>query len=65
MAIAEIKRIIRIGGSMAVILPCHWAKRKVRPGQEVVIIGNDELRIFPIHEKNEQTKSEGKNVSVE
>ena len=51
MATAEIKKVIKIGGSMAIILPCKWAKGKVEPGQEMVVIANSELRIFPVHLK--------------
>lgn len=46
---AYIKKIIRIGGSLAIILPTEWAKGKVQPGEEMVVIGNGELRIFPAH----------------
>ena len=51
MATAHIKKVIRIGGSLAIILPTQWAKGKVGPGQEMVVVGNDELRIFPVHLK--------------
>lgn len=49
MATAHIKKIIRIGGSLAIILPSQWTKGKVKPGQEMVVVGNSELRIFPVH----------------
>lgn len=49
MATANIKRIIKLGGSLAIILPSQWAKGKVKPGQEMVVVGNRELRIFPVH----------------
>ncbi|GAI76395.1 unnamed protein product [marine sediment metagenome] len=49
MAAAHIKKVIKIGGSLAIILPCQWAKGKVKPGEEMVVVGNDELRIFPVH----------------
>lgn len=63
MATASIKKVIRIGGSLAIILPCEWAKGKVKPGQEMVVVGNGELRIFPVHEKGEQTEYEGEDAS--
>jgi len=51
MATAHIKKVIKIGGSLAIILPTQWAKGKVAPGQEMVVVGNGELRIFPVHLK--------------
>jgi antitoxin component of MazEF toxin-antitoxin module len=51
MATAHIKKVIKIGGSLAIILPAEWAKEKVQPGEEMVVIGNGELRIFPVHLK--------------
>jgi len=64
MATAHIKRIIRIGGSLAIILPTQWAKGKVRPGQEMVVIGNGELRIFPVHSEvcHQDSKEEAKSA---
>ena len=49
MATAHIKRVISIGGSLAIILPSQWAKGKVEAGQEMVVVGDGELRIFPVH----------------
>ena len=46
---AQIKKVIKIGGSLAIILPAQWAKGKVSPGQEMVVVGNGELHIFPVH----------------
>ena len=63
MAIAVVKKVIKIGGSLAIILPCQWAKGKVRAGQEMVVVGNDELRIFPVHEKGEGAKHEAEGES--
>lgn len=51
MATAHIKKVIKIGGSLAIILPTQWAKGNVGPGQEMVVVGNGELRIFPVHLK--------------
>jgi len=65
MTTAHIKKVIRIGGSLAIILPTQWAKGKVKPGQEMVVIGNSELRIFPVHEKSEQAQNEGESGSNE
>ncbi len=61
MATAHIKRIIRIGGSLAIILPTEWAKGNVKAGQEMVVVGNGELRIFPVHLKDSKTQ-EGKSA---
>lgn len=58
MATADIKRVIKLGGSLAIILPSRWAKGKVKPGQEMVVIANGELRIFPVHEGNGQAQHE-------
>ena len=49
MATAQIKTVIRIGGSLAIILPCQWAKGRMKPGQEMVVVGDGELRILPVH----------------
>jgi antitoxin component of MazEF toxin-antitoxin module len=56
MATAHIKKIIRIGGSLAIILPSQWAKGKVKAGEEMVVVGNGELRIFPVHAKGGQAE---------
>ena len=58
MATADIKRVIKLGGSLAIILPSHWAKGKVKPGQEMVVIANGELRIFPVHDEGVQAQHE-------
>ena len=63
MTIAMVKKVIKIGGSLAIILPCQWAKGKVRAGQEIVVIGNGELRIFQVHEKGERAKHEAEDES--
>ena len=52
MAAAHIKKVIKIGGSLAIVLPSQWAKGKVKPGEEMVAIGNGELRIFPVRLKD-------------
>jgi antitoxin component of MazEF toxin-antitoxin module len=64
MASAEIKRVIKIGGSLAIILPKEWARGKVQPGQEMVVVGNGELRIFPVHLEvsHQDSKDEAKNA---
>ena len=49
MTKAHIKKVIRLGGSLAIILPRHWAKGKVEAGGEIVVVGNSELYIFPVH----------------
>jgi len=58
MATAHIKKVIRIGGSLAIILPCQWAKGKVKPGEEMVVVGNNELRIFSVHWAASQMEEE-------
>lgn len=61
MTTAHIKKIIKIGGSLAIILPAQWAKDNVEPGQEMVVVGNGELRIFPVHLKG-PCKDEGEDA---
>jgi len=57
---AHIKKAIRIGGSLAIILPIQWTKGKVKAGEELVVVGDGELRIFPVHlkESHKDTKDE-------
>ena len=64
MATAYIKKVIKIGGSLAIILPTQWAKGKVEPGQEMVVVGNGELRISPVHLKvsRQDNKDEAENA---
>jgi len=54
MAKAYIKKVIRLGGSLAIILPHQWAK--VEAGGEMVVVGNSELYIFPVHLKHSEIK---------
>lgn len=49
MATVQIKKVIRIGDSLAITLLTQWVKGKVEPGEEMVVIGNGELRIIPVH----------------
>jgi hypothetical protein len=49
MASAHIKKVFKIGGSLAIILPIEWTKGKIEPGEEMVLIGDEDLRIFPVH----------------
>ena len=51
MATAEIKRILKLGGSLAIILPNRWVKGRVNAGVEMIVVSNGELRIFPVHSK--------------
>jgi len=60
MATAHIKKVIRIGGSLAIILPTQWTKGNVEAGQEMVVVGNGELRIFPVHLKASRQDSKDK-----
>ena len=59
MATAHIKKVIKIGGSLAIILPTQWTKGNVVAGQEMVVVGNGELRIFPVHAKEIRTLPHG------
>ena len=59
MATAHIKKVIRLGGSLAIVLPSQWARGRVKAGEEMVVIGNGELRIFPVHLNDSQIQ-EGK-----
>jgi antitoxin component of MazEF toxin-antitoxin module len=52
MATAQIKKVIKIGGSLAIILPNEWLKGKIQAGAEMVVIADRDLRIFPVHLKN-------------
>jgi antitoxin component of MazEF toxin-antitoxin module len=50
MSSAHIKKVLKIGGSLAIILPNKWVKlANVKAGQEMIVVGNGELRIFPAH----------------
>ena len=61
MAIAEVKRVLKLGGSLAIVLPSSWVKGRIKAGEEMVVIGNGELRIFPVHLKDSQVQ-EGKSL---
>ena len=56
MAIAQIKKVLKIGGSLAVVLPKNWTQGKVKAGEELVLIANGELRLIPVHPKDEPTQ---------
>jgi hypothetical protein len=64
MATAHIKKVIKIGGSLAIILPVEWTKGKVEAGEEMVVIGDEDLRIFPVHLKisSQHTKDTNENA---
>ena len=64
MATAHIKKVIKIGGSLAIILPIGWARGNVKAGQEMVVVGNGELRIFPVHLKVSRQDSKDETKSV-
>ncbi len=51
MTSAEIKRVLKIGGSLVIVLPRYWTKGRIKAGEEMVVVGNGELRIFPVHLK--------------
>lgn len=58
MAIAEVKRVLKLGGSLAIVLPCSWVKGRIKAGEEMVVVGNGELRIFPVHLKESTVKED-------
>ncbi|MBI4329749.1 MAG: AbrB/MazE/SpoVT family DNA-binding domain-containing protein [Chloroflexi bacterium] len=49
MATAEVKRVLKLGGSLAIVLPKTWLKGRIKAGQEMVVVGDGELRIIPVH----------------
>jgi len=63
MATVAIKKVIKIGGSLAVILPSRWAKAKLKPGQELVVIADGELRILPLYEEAKQEQNGAQSAS--
>ncbi len=63
MATAEVKRVLKLGGSLAILLPNSWVKGRIKAGEEMVVVGNGELRIFPVHEKGGQAQHEGESES--
>lgn len=65
MATAHIKRVIKIGGSLAIVLPTQWAKGRVEAGEEMVVVGNGDLRIFPVHLKESRPIQCGEDDSAE
>ena len=58
MAIAEVKRVLKLGGSLAIVLPSSWVKDRVKAGEEIVVIGNGELRVIPVHLKESAAKED-------
>ena len=58
MATAEIKRVLKLGGSLAIVLPSSWVKGRIKAGEEMVAVGNGELRIFPVHSKEGTAKDD-------
>ena len=58
MATVEIKRVLKLGGSLAIILPSRWVKGRIKAGEEMIVVGNDELRIFPVHSKESIIKDD-------
>jgi len=59
-----IKKVIRIGGSLAIILPSKWVREKVKAGQEMVVVGNGELHIFPLRGSENVKEGNGKNGTI-
>ena len=64
MTTAHIKKAIKIGGSLAIILPREWVAGRIEPGQEMIVVANGELRVFPVHEKDELVHNEAENTSM-
>jgi antitoxin component of MazEF toxin-antitoxin module len=58
MATAEIKRVLKLGGSLAIVLPNNWVKGRIKAGEEMVVVGNGELRIFPVHSKGNTSEQD-------
>lgn len=58
MPTVHIKKVIKIGGSLAIILSTQWAKGKVKPEEEMVVVGNGELRVIPVHLKERAVKED-------
>ena len=62
MTTARIRRVLRIGGSLAIVLPSSWVKGRVKgrvkAGEEIVVIGNGELRVIPVHLKESAAKED-------
>ncbi len=56
MAMAHIKKLIKIGGLLAIIAPSQWVKGNLKLGEEMVVVGNGELHIFPVHPKDGQVE---------
>ncbi len=62
MTITAVKKVIQIGGSVAITLPKEWAKDHVKPGDEMYIVATDELHIAKVPQK---AKSLEKKLEVE
>ncbi|MFC1861082.1 AbrB/MazE/SpoVT family DNA-binding domain-containing protein [Chloroflexota bacterium] len=58
MATAEIKRVLKLGGSLAIVLPNSWVKGRIKAGEEMIVVGNGELRIFPVYSKGSTAKDD-------
>ena len=58
MTIAEVKRVLKLGGSLAIVLPSSWVKGRVKAGEEIVVISNGELRVIPVHLKESAVKED-------
>ncbi len=58
MATAEVKRVLKLGGSLAIVLPNSWVKGKIKAGEEMIVVGNGELRISPVHSKESTAKDD-------
>jgi len=63
VATARIRRVLRVGGSLAIVLPSSWVKGRIKVGEEMVIVENSELRIFPVHEKGAEVEREAEGGS--
>jgi hypothetical protein len=56
MTIIAVKKVIQIGGSVAITLPKEWAKDHVKPGDEMYIVATDELHIAKVPQKTKSTE---------
>lgn len=57
MTTVDIKKVLKIGGSFAVILPKRWARQNVSVGQEMIVVGTDTLTIYPVRHGDSQITS--------
>ena len=59
MATAQINKVVRIGGSPAIVLPSQWAKGKMKAGDEMALVGNGGLHIFAVSSNADDVEQGG------